>query len=382
MTRLYKLLAVDDETSNLQKLRRAFREGFQVFQARSGGEALSLLGQEPVDVIITDQRMPGMTGVELLGQSLSQCPDAIRIILTGYTEADEMMDAINEGRVHRYITKPWEPFTLRQTVIQDLEHQRLSREHQLVEEQLRIAHQVQTRLFPQSFPPFPGLSYSGTCRSAGQIGGDFYDFLKLSDGEFFVAVGDVSGKGISAALLMASLQALLRSHVFYRRDSLPLMMREINAMLRSLTDGSRFATLFCGLYRAGEDRLTYVNAGHNPPLLTAARTAASSLRPLAATGVPLGLFEDAEFACNEVDFRPGDRLIGYTDGVVEAENGSGEQFGEQRLEEAVRGASLIPAAEVERTLLEEVVRFADGRPLTDDLTLIVLERPRTTTNGG
>ncbi len=373
MGQRHKLLIVDDEISNLQKLRRTFLQDFQIFKAQTGDAALDLLGSECFDVIITDQKMPGISGVELLGRSLAYCPDSIRIILTGYTEVDYLMDAINEGRVHRYITKPWEPFALRQTVLQDLEHHHLKKAHQLVEEQLRIAREVQTHLFPQSFPRFSDLTYAGTCRTAGQIGGDFYDFLKLSDEEFCVAVGDVSGKGISAALLMASLQALLRSHISHRRETLPLMLRDINRLLRSFTDGSRFATLFCGVYRGGENQLTYVNAGHNPPLVVCSGEAAQRLVPLPATGVPLGLFGSSEYSEATVGLQPGDTLVAYTDGVPEAENPLGEQFGEERLREALLAAAGLPPDQLQASLLEQVRSFCAGRPLADDLTIVVLK---------
>lgn len=159
MGQRYTLLIVDDEVSNLQKLRRTFVEDCRILQARTGDQALRLLQRETVDAIITDQRMPGMSGVELLRRSLDFCPESRRIILTGYSETDYLMDAINEGQVHRYIIKPWEPFALRQTVLEDLEHFRLKKAHQLVEEQLRIAREVQAHLFPQDLPPVPGLSY-------------------------------------------------------------------------------------------------------------------------------------------------------------------------------------------------------------------------------
>ncbi len=375
MGQRYTLLIVDDEVSNLQKLRRTFVEDCRILQARTGDQALRLLQRETVDAIITDQRMPGMSGVELLRRSLDFCPESRRIILTGYSETDYLMDAINEGQVHRYIIKPWEPFALRQTVLEDLEHFRLKKAHQLVEEQLRIAREVQAHLFPQDLPPVSGLSYSGSCRSAGQIGGDFFDFLKLSEREFCIAVGDVSGKGISAALLMANLQGLLRSHISYRRDSLDLMLREINGLLCSFTGGSRFATFFCAVYDAQEERVSYVNAGHNPPVLLRRRDSGPPrLCQLPATGVPLGLFRQSSYAEESIDFQPGDSLIVYTDGVVEAENSLGDQFGEQRLEAALVGAADLAADRIQAALLQEVSEFVESRPPTDDLTLVVLKR--------
>ncbi len=369
-----RLLIVDDELSNLQKLRRTFVEDFQIQQALSGEEALGLIGRQPFEVIITDQKMPGMTGVELLSRSLIACPESIRIILTGYTEVDYLMDAINQGQVHRYITKPWEPFALRQTVLQDLEHFRLKRENHLLEEQLRIARQVQRHLFPQTLPPLGGLDYSGICRSAGQVGGDYYDFLKLSDHLLCLAIGDISGKGISAALLMASLQALFRSHVPHRKQALSEMLSTINRLLCSLTDGSKFATFFCAVYDDSTRQLTWVNAGHNPPLIWRRGAPAESAENplfLQASGTFLGMFLDAVYEQRVCRLEPGDVLLLYTDGVTEAHDREGSEFGESRLIESLRRHAELPSRELQDAIVQDVLDFAGDDPLEDDLTLVV-----------
>ncbi len=137
----YGILIVDDEAANLEKLRRTFVDEFQVYEAKSGEEALSLLRDQPVSAIITDQKMPGVSGVELLRRSLQVNPDLIRIILTGYTEVEDLMDAINQGHVHRYITKPWEPFSLKQTVSQDLERLELKKENERLNQELKAAYE-------------------------------------------------------------------------------------------------------------------------------------------------------------------------------------------------------------------------------------------------
>ena len=135
------LLVVDDEVANLQKLRRTFLGEYRVYEANGGTEALEILKDHPVNAIITDQRMHGMSGVELLKRTLKVQPDAVRIILTGYTEVEDLMDAINEGHVHRYITKPWEPFTLQQSVKQEIRHRELKQENSRLASQLKKANQ-------------------------------------------------------------------------------------------------------------------------------------------------------------------------------------------------------------------------------------------------
>lgn len=368
------LLIVDDELSNLQKLQRTFISDFEIRQARSGAEALRLLEADPdVDVIITDQKMVGITGVDLLNASLKWCPEARRIILTGYTEVDYLMDAINQGQVHRYITKPWEPFTLKQTVLQDLEHFQLKRQNSLLEEQFRIAQEVQKHLFPKAMPDFDPLDFTGHCKPAWQVGGDFFDFLQLSPVEFSLAVGDISGKGISAALLMASVQALLRSHAPQRRKEIGEMLADVNRLLCSITDDSRFSTCFYAVFDADSATLTYGNAGHNPPLLVRRGNPGTPER-LDASGLLLGIFQEARYEDVTIPFEPGDTLVVYTDGIVEAENDLGEEFGEERLERLVSENAHLPPKAIQDCIIGEVQGFLDGTRQSDDLTLVIIQR--------
>ena len=144
MSAKHTILVVDDEEANLQKLRRTFLEEYRVLEAHGGAEGLQMLRTQAVSAIITDQRMPGMNGVELLKQSLAIRPDTVRIILTGYTEVEDLMDAINRGHVHRYITKPWEPYNLKQTVSQELKQWELERENRRLAEELKRANRSLT----------------------------------------------------------------------------------------------------------------------------------------------------------------------------------------------------------------------------------------------
>lgn len=388
MSKKYKLLIVDDELSNLQKLQRTFLKDFRIFEAKSGEEALECLDRQKVDVIITDQRMTGISGVDLLKESLVRSPDAIRIILTGYTEVDYLMDAINQGKAHRYITKPWEPFALRQTVLQDLEYSQLKRENQLLGEQLRIAREVQKNLFPRTLPRLNGLDYDGMCRTAGLVGGDYYDFLKLSDTELCTAVGDISGKGISAALLMASLQALVRSHAPSHRESLGKMAHELNQLLCSLTDDSKYATFFCCVFDSETRRLSFVNAGHNPPLyLPLGNTGTrypSALKQVGlgdgpaiyefeAQGPVLGMFLRASYEAQRIVMNSGDLLVIYTDGVIDTRNRAGEEYGESRLRSIVVKNRYLSASELKETVIKDISAFSEGAESQDDQTLVVLK---------
>ncbi len=371
MQKKRRLLIVDDEPANLQKLRRTFVDAFIVSQASSGEEALDLLSRKCFDVIITDQRMPGISGVDLLKQSLESCPQAIRIILTGYTDVDDMMDAINQGQVHRYVTKPWEPFSFKRTVLQDIELVDLKRENQLLAEQLRIAREVHRQLFPQTLPDVPGLDYIGFCRSAREVGGDYYDFLPLTGNKLLIAVGDISGKGISAALLMANLQGLLRSRAPLHGDSIAGLVGDINRRLYQTTDLSKFATLFCAVFDADTRKLYYVNAGHCPPVLVRGRREKGSLEFLEATGTLVGMFPDTPYEQACVSLTPGDTLIVYTDGVTEAFNSQSEEFGERRLCVMADELAHLPPGDLGERILEEVRLHSGDSPQSDDLTLVL-----------
>src|SRR5512135_1479777 len=141
MKRRYSLLLVDDEAANLQKLRRTFMDKYDVFPAQSGEEALQVLQSTPIDAIITDQKMPNMTGIEFLEASQKDYPNLVRIVLTGYTEVDDLIAAINTGKVHKYITKPWEPETLKMVVQEALEKMELVRENERLARELQIANE-------------------------------------------------------------------------------------------------------------------------------------------------------------------------------------------------------------------------------------------------
>lgn len=246
--------------------------------------------------------------------------------------------------------------------------QRAAREESFRKE-VEIARNVQTRLFPQELPPMPALDYAGVCRPAREIGGDSYDFIALDDGRFGLAVGDISGKGVAAALLMANLQALLRSHAPLPDRELKDLVGTINRLLVASIPDNRFATFFYGVFDPARRSLTYVNAGHNPPMLLR-RGAASAVR-LDPTGVMLGVFADAAFTQATVAVEPGDLIVAYSDGVCDALNQTGEDYGDARLECFVRTHAALSAAQLMDRILEDVTAFSQGVAPFDDMTLVI-----------
>ncbi len=234
--------------------------------------------------------------------------------------------------------------------------------------EMELAHQVQRRLLPQEAPALRTLDYSGLCVQARAVGGDYYDFLDLAPGHLGLALADICGKGFPAALLMANLQASLRSRSAHELPDLARQLRVINQLLYRASDASRYATLFLGLYDDSTRRLRYANCGHNPPVLLRADGRSERLMPTAPV---LGLFlEEWECETAEVHLEQGDLLALYTDGVTEAWSDQGEEFGESRLLETLRGHREQAAGDVLDTLLSTVRAFS-GREQEDDITLVV-----------
>jgi serine phosphatase RsbU (regulator of sigma subunit) len=233
--------------------------------------------------------------------------------------------------------------------------------------EIEIAREVQAKLFPQKMPPLATLDYAGGCVQARVVGGDYYDFLDLGVGRLAIILADIAGKGIAGALLMANLQANLRSQYALALDDLPRLLKSVNRLFCENIPEDRFATLFFADYSDAGRRLRYVNCGHNYPLLLRAD---GSLERLASTATVLGMFTDWDCTMAETTLRPGDILVMYTDGVSEASNAQGEEFGEKRLLESIRAHKDRPAAELLKAVSTAVQNFSSGIQ-ADDLTLVV-----------
>ena len=232
---------------------------------------------------------------------------------------------------------------------------------------LAIAKQVQARLFPQRQPPIQTLVYAGTCHPARTIGGDYYDFLDLGSRRLGLVVADIAGKGIGAALLMANLQAALRSQSATAGEQPERFLRSVNQLLYENTAAGDYATLFFAEYDDATRRLRYSNCGHPPALLLRSD---NRLERLGATSTVVGLFEKWECSMEERELAPGDAMLLYTDGVTEAVNGEGEEFGEERLLEAARQHSQLDLEDFLAAVADQARQFS---PLeqADDITLIV-----------
>jgi sigma-B regulation protein RsbU (phosphoserine phosphatase) len=289
-------------------------------------------------------------GALLLGDKLSEEPYSGRDRELLRAVAEQAGAALERARLIRRVA----------------DQEKLSRE-------LEIAEAVQARLLPQQPPPLTHLRCAGFCRPARGVGGDYYDFLELTPGLLGLALGDISGKGISAALLMANLQALLRGRAPMHGREVERVAADINRLLLDSTETNRYATFFYGVFDDDASSLRYVNAGHNPPLIL--REAGGGRPPetiaLKATGMVVGLMEGQEYGREELLLRPGDLLLVFSDGVTEAQGVDEEEFGEHRLIDLAAAHMSRDVEKIRGRIVDELGRFVGEYPQHDDMTLIV-----------
>jgi sigma-B regulation protein RsbU (phosphoserine phosphatase) len=251
--------------------------------------------------------------------------------------------------------------------------------------EIEIAREVQERLFPQKLPPVAEVDYCGRCRTALGVGGDYYDFLALPGGMLGVALGDISGKGIPAALMMASLQASLRAEAMRAGNEIAELMSRVNQALYEASSADRYATFFYAQFDPASRRLSYVNGGHCAPLLFRAggadeaagaagaeRLGSKKIERLDEGGPVIGLIPECAYQQAELTLAAGDLLVIFTDGVSEAMNSALEEWGEDRLISTVRATQGCDASEIITRIMQAADQFAAGAPQHDDMTLIVL----------
>ncbi len=240
-----------------------------------------------------------------------------------------------------------------------------------VNRELEIAREVQEHLFPQHLPSVYGLDYCGRCQPARTVGGDYYDFLELPKERFGIAIGDVSGKGIGAALMMASLGASLRGQASVVQDIAELIKRVSN-LVYGASSVSRYATFFYAEYEPQSRRLLYVNAGHNPPFIVRQSNNGGQVYRLEPGGPPVGLLPGSSYEQGSVPLEPGDLVVLFTDGISESMNSSNEEWGEERLIDLAKTCADLSALEAMNRIMAAAQTFAAGAPQYDDMTVVIL----------
>ncbi len=377
-----RVLVVDDNEVNRDVLsRRLERDGYTVNLAENGARALAAIENGSYDLVLLDIMMPEMNGYETLERIRSDArwSDLPVIMISSLDEMDGVIRCIEMG-AEDYLSKPFDPVLLRARAGACVEKKRLREERaatqkaeqERLRQELEMAARVQRRLLPECSPDIEGLDLAGNCEPMREVGGDYFDFLPLDERHFGLVAADVAGKGMPAALVMAALAASLRSQAYQCAGRAAPLAEALNAQMHAWTDTSRFVTLFYGCLEVSSRRLRYVNAGHNLPLLV--RGAERRIAAIPNAGGPvLGILPDARYEEGVLDLEKGDLLVAYTDGVTEAFNAEDEEFGEDRLAEAVLRHMDKPAAGIQEAITAEVSEWRGGTPQSDDLTLVVMK---------
>ena len=368
-----RLLIADDQPDVLEALRLLLaHENFSLQLVTSPAVLVSRVRAEKWDAVLMDlnysrDTTSGDEGVQLLSQIRAEQPDLPIVVMTGWGNIELAVAAMRAG-AQSFVQKPWDNRALIQILEREVAEGRGARarsERHATEQQ--DALRIQRALMPETLPATDHFDVVGAWQPAGTLGGDTYDAFQFGPHVIGLSIADIAGKGLPAALLMSSLQALVRA---FALDASPpqAVCASVNRLLCGQMIAGRFATLVYMRLDASRGELRYANAGHNPPLLARTNGDVEALR---SSGTVLGVFPDAEYSGAAVDLRSGDRLLLYTDGITEVRNADGEEYGEERLSAALSRLRHLSAGDLHAAVSDEVRRFA-AAGFEDDATLLAV----------
>jgi sigma-B regulation protein RsbU (phosphoserine phosphatase) len=373
------ILVVDDTPANLRLLSGMLAEqGYKVRSVINGQMALTAAQAAPPDLILLDINMPEMNGYEVCERLKTdeRTGDIPVIFISALDAIEDKVKAFHVGGLD-YVTKPFQFEEVLARVETHLSLRRLQRQleqaNKRFEKELALAGRVQASFLPRELPDLPGWQLAVTLKPARETSGDFYDINPLPNGEVGILIADVVGKGVGAALYMALNWTLIRTYAAEYPTQPELVCEAVNRRILTDTHADMFVTAFYGILNPASGTLIYCNAGQNPPLLYCAQ-AGDEVQRLTATGKPLGMFEDETWKKEVALLMPGDVLVMYTDGVVEAQNTEQAVFGEDRLSRLVQAVVGRPAHVIQDSIIAEVSEFIGDAPQHDDITLVVLAR--------
>ncbi|MAF11984.1 hypothetical protein CMK11_16180 [Candidatus Poribacteria bacterium] len=383
-----KVLVVDDEPDILDLVELTLvSEGFDVVTATDGAEALAAADAERPGLVLLDVSMPDLDGFDVM-QALRDSPntrDIPVIMLTARAQISDKLRGLSSG-ADDYITKPFEPSDLVARVTAALGPsgpangedvsaplEQWSGEIEELARHLETAAQIQLGLMPDEAPPLAGVRVVGMLESSLNVSGDFYDFIQLDDERVGVAIADIRGKGIPAALLMVMVRTVLR--IVAREGHGPgEALHRVNDFLAAETAPDMFATMVYGILDGPRREFTYCNGGHCYPLH--ARASDDSITALSTGGMLVGAFESAVYEEETVSLGPGDLVVLYTDGVTESENEAGELFGEDGARALVQDMTRLTGDALCGTVRSRLAKFRGGAQRSDDLTMVAIQSDR------
>ena len=377
----YKILVVDDEPDLerlvRQRMRRHIRSGRYAFEfAGNGIEALEKLTEvDDIDIVLSDINMPKMDGLTLLQQIPEVNADIRSVIVSAYGDMENIRTAMNRGAFD-FVTKPIDFADLQVTIDRTLKHldewrAALASRDKLValQNELDVANKIQQSILPDQFPHVDGCEVFGCMEAARNVGGDFFDVIRLDRGCLGLAVADVSDKGVPAALFMMSSRTLLKGAAVGVGHP-GSVLSEVNDLLNETNDAAMFVTVFYGVYDPASRVLTFSNGGHNPPLVVHADGTSEELD--LTGGIALGAIPQFEYGQASVQLSPGDMVVFFTDGVTEAINPRNDEFGLEAVQALFEDGETRSAQEAAEMILKAVREFAGEAPQFDDLTCMIL----------
>jgi sigma-B regulation protein RsbU (phosphoserine phosphatase) len=364
-----RILIADDQMHVLEALQLLLKnEGFVAEAVTSPAAVVEAVQNRSFDVLLLDlnyarDTTSGDEGLELLSR-VRQLDSSLPVVLmTAWGSIDLAVEAMQNGGGD-FVQKPWDNDKLLASLRKQIEEGRIQREKK---RELQDATDIQRSLLPAQLPRLSGCDIQFFWNPAKEVGGDYFDAIQLTDSAAAFCIADVSGKGLPAALLMSNMQASVRS-LAHSTSSPAEMLRRLNRVALENARSERFTTMFYGVLDSARQLVRYSNAGHVPPILIRRDGA---VERLSEGGMVLGVFAHTDYQEAEIQFSSGDRLVLITDGITEAMNYSQEEFGEERLLEALREYRHLPATELRQILLDAVTSFA-RQALQDDATLMIV----------
>ncbi len=379
------ILVVDDEPDLelliRQKFRREIRDREMDFHfASDGQQALDqVLSNGKLDIILSDINMPRMDGLTLLTRLAEINTTLKTVIVSAYGDMENIRTAMNRGAFD-FVTKPINFEDLRTTVDKTyrevclIRHAENSKRHlELLQRELDIANRIQLSTLPSDFPAFPEhpeIDLYATMIPAQEVGGDFYDFFLIDNEQVGFLIGDVSGKGIGAAMFMAITKTLLKATAIQGLPS-NTCMRHVSRVLYPESVRGLFVTAFYGILDKENGEVNYCCAGHNHPYILRKDGSVEKVDP--PPGLAICLKDDFHYKTGHLVLEPGDMFFLYTDGVNEAVNDTREEFGVERMKDCLRASAGTKPVEVVRDMLREVEKFSGGIDQSDDITMLALQ---------